>query len=190
MTWFKTLISFYSLAEISKNSPKNENLKWLPISADFEYEASITHPASWSKWWVTDFYLGGHHPPSKQVHTISCWHDPWLQRWTWDYKGTIYVFIPVVTLFKILAHDQIVLSIGFCITTGNLELLKLVECKSEVLVASTLDNLPQKATNKRKAEPRSRETKRNDPAIPKANFPWEFSIVQNKTKLFPPESAW
>lgn len=77
----------------------------------------------------------------------------------------------MVTLFKILAHDQIVLSIGFCITTGNLELLKLVECKSEVLVASTLDNLPQKATNKRKAEPRSRETKLNDPAIPKANFP-------------------
>lgn len=64
--------------------------------------------------------------------------------------------------------------------TRNLELLKIVEYEPEL---STLENLPQKVTNKREAEPRSRETdylsniKHLDPAMRKANYPHDFSIM-------------
>lgn len=74
-------------------------------------------------------------------------------------------------------------------------MLKLVEYEPEVPVVSTLENFPQKATNKRKAEPRSREirdylndTKHLDLVVPRANDPQDFSIMRNKV-LFLPESA-
>lgn len=58
------------------------------------------------KMMTTDFYfLLGNYCPTKQVCSRSGWPNPWLQRCTRNHNYTICIFIFLVTLFKMSAHD-------------------------------------------------------------------------------------